>query len=117
MKARRVVQRFERYSTQKWTSDMDRKAIIASVVSVVATIVVGAILGSVFGVFERGAQALDEDAIVAVLDKELKTPAGLSHAQAISSMELSVARMEIKVEGLQSDLKEMRAALLILASE
>lgn len=96
---------------------MDRKAIITAAVSVVVTLVLTAIVGSMFGVFERGAQAMDEDAIVAVLDKTLKTPAGISHAQAISSMELAVARMEIKVEGLQEDLKEMRAALLVLASE
>ncbi len=98
---------------------MDKSSIIGTAVSVVVTLIVTMAVGSIMGVFEKGSAAMERDAIESIVDERLnsrlKTDTGMTHAEALATINISVARIETKVQGVESDVQDIRNAVRALA--
>jgi hypothetical protein len=94
---------------------MDKKTIIATIVSVSVTMMVTLTVGWVVGVFEKGVNASERELIIKVIEEELKTPDGKSHAAALQAIDRNLTTINTKVSGIESNISEIRTALLTLA--
>ena len=98
---------------------MDRKAIIATVVSTFVAIVVTGMVGWFTGVWSQGSEALVRDQIESiakeVIAEEMVTDAGVTQAQALVMISESLVRIETKVEGVEDDVTDIRNAVRALA--
>ena len=96
---------------------MDKKTIIATVASTAVTLIVTLVIGYLVGVFEKGVNAAEEETIKRVIANELRTAEGISHAAALASIDKALSTMEAHVTMNTEQLKEIRQALITLASE
>lgn len=96
---------------------MDSKTVIATAISVVVTMTVTLAVGWVVGVFEKGVESGDRELIIRVINEELKTPDGLTHAAALQTIDRNIASINTKVGGMERSMTEIRAAMLELAKE
>lgn len=96
---------------------MDKKTIIATVASTVVTLIVTLVVGYLVGVFEKGVSAGEEETIKRVIAEELRTADGLTHAAALASIDRSLTALSTQVGTNADALKEIRSALIVLASE
>ena len=86
--------------------------VITSAVSIVGTLVLGAIVGSFIGVFERGSDALTEDQIkkvlketlVTVIDGETKT-----YGEALSGISTKLTIAETRLTAMEKALGALAA--------
>ena len=99
---------------------MDRKAIIATAVSTFIAVVVTGLVGWFTGVWSQGSDAIArdniEEIVAEVLESELKTDDGMTHAQALSKINGALVRIETKVEGVEGDISDIRNAVRALAN-
>lgn len=96
---------------------MDKKAIIVTMVSTAVTLLVTMSVGWAVGVFEEGVDAAERALIIKVINEELVTANGQTHAAALSSIDRNLTVISTKVQGIESNISEIRAALLVLASD
>ncbi len=79
---------------------MDKKTITAVAMSAAVTLLVSVFLGYFIGVFERGSDALSEDLITAVLEKELVTDEGKTYAQTLTEINNRLISIEANQENM-----------------
>jgi len=96
---------------------MDKKAIIVTMVSTAVTLLVTMGVGWAVGVFEQGVDAAERALIIKVINEELVTADGETHAAALKSIDRNLTVIGTKVQGIESNISEIRAALLVLASD
>ena len=90
---------------------MDRKAILDKVITAIATSVILGVLGFFMGVFEKGATAINEDQITAVLEKVLKTDSGQTYRARLSEVDGQLIGIETRVGILTKDVDDLEGAL------
>lgn len=88
---------------------MDKKTIIASVITFAATAILGIIFGAVAGVFERGSEALTEDQIKKVLKEVLVTDRGDSYGKVLSDVSDRLLVVETKLTSMEKALTALAA--------
>jgi len=98
---------------------MDRKAIIATVVSTFVAIVVTGMVGWFTGVWSQGSEALVRDQIETiakeVIAEEMVTDSGKTQAQLLVEISESLTRIDTKVDGVEDDISDIRNAVRALA--
>ena len=99
---------------------MDRKAILVTAVSTLVAVMVTGLVGYLTGVWSQGSEAIARDNIeqivAEVLEDELKTDDGMTHAQALAKINGALVRIETKVEGVEGDISDIRNAVRALAN-
>jgi hypothetical protein len=88
---------------------VDNKAIIASGVTLVATLLLTALVGSFVGVFERGSDALSEDQIKKVLKDALVTDSGDTYGAALVNINNKLIVVETKLTAMERALEALSA--------
>jgi len=96
---------------------MDQKALITNVVTAAVTAVVLGVGAGLMGVFEKGAVAISEDQIEAVIKRVLVTDAGVTHAAALNTVNGTLIQINTQIIGLQGDVNDLEDAVLDLAGE
>jgi len=91
--------------------------IYGNVVVAVTTAIILGVGGWALGVFNKGTDAANKDAIRAVLVEEMKTDAGITYAARISEIDGTLIGMETRVGILQTDLDDLEQDVFDLASE
>ena len=101
---------------------MDKKTLLGTAAGVVITILVGWFVTAQLDTFDRGAAALTEDQIKAVVLEMQKTPGGDSYGKALRDINLSLTTINTKLEGhaqfrteIRGDLNSIRQSMIILA--
>lgn len=94
---------------------MDQKVIINNVLTAVVTAAVLGVLGFFMGVFEKGAEAISEDQIEAVLKKVLVTDTGDSYGHALSTLATNDAVILSEIGNLKTDVGDLEDSILDLA--
>ncbi len=90
---------------------MDSKAIMSNVaVAVITAILMGA-LAFFAGVFERGAEAMTEDQIEAVIERVLVTDTGDTHAAALANINTNLTAIDTKVGMIKDDVDKLEEAV------
>jgi hypothetical protein len=90
---------------------------ISNVVTAVVTAVVLGILGFFAGVFEKGAEAISEDQIEAVLKRVMITDAGKTYAETLVEVNGTLIAIDTKVSIIQKDVGSLEEILFDLASD
>jgi len=93
------------------------KAIQTNVITAVITAVALGILGWAAGVFEAGAEALDEQQIENVINRVLITDKGITYAATLASIDGSLIGILATQEAIKEDIDDLENAVTILASE
>ncbi len=88
---------------------MDNKTLIAVGASAIVTLLVTTIIGSLFGVFARGSEALTEDQIRAVLEEVMVTDNGDTYGQVLVSVNNRLLVVETKLTSMQRALEALSA--------
>ena len=96
---------------------MNQKALISNVITAAATAIVLGMGGWVFGVFQTGSAAIDEQQIKDVLKEVLLRDNGQTYAASLVTVETTVVRLETRVEGLTDDVDDLEDFVLELSSE
>ena len=96
---------------------MDQKALISNVVTAVVTTTILGILGVLMGVFNRGAQAINEDQIESVVRSVLITDQGKTYAATLSDVNGTLIAIDTKIGIMQEDVANLESAILDLVSE
>lgn len=96
---------------------MDSKAMIEKVLVALITAVVLGALGFFAGVFEKGATAMNEDQIEAVIQRIMVTDAGETYAATLMSVNGTLIALDTKVGELKEDVNDLEDAVRTLASE
>ena len=103
------------------TEKKELNPIIGNVIVAVGTSVILGILGFFMGVFEKGAAAINEDQIETVvermLDERLKTDSGVTMSQALVQINTTLVRIENTGNINREDIRDIRDALTVLASQ
>lgn len=96
---------------------MDQKAIIEKVVTALVTTAVLGVFAYFMGVFEKGNAAINKEQIRKVIEEELTTDSGLSHAAALDAISGTLIAIDTKVGIIQTDIADLEKSVLDLASE
>lgn len=94
---------------------MDTKAIVSNVLTAVLTTAVLGVGAYVMGVFEKGAEAITEDQIIAVIDETLVTASGKTLKARIAEVDQQLAVLETRADILEKNLDEAEKSILCLA--
>ena len=101
---------------------MDKKTIIGLAIAAAVTAIVTWFVTSQLTTFDRGAAALTEDQIRAVVTQMQKTPGGETYGKALLDINLSLTTINTKLEGheqfrteIRGDLNSIRQSMIILA--
>ncbi len=87
----------------------------SNVLTAVVTAVILGVLGFFMGVFERGATAMSEDQIEAVIKKVMVMDNGDTYAQALVKSNEILIRLDTNVKALMLDVGDLEASVLDLA--
>ena len=93
------------------------KAIQTNVITAVVTAGVLGVLGWGAGVFEAGADALDEAQIEAVIKRVMVTDKGNTYAATLASIDGSLIALNTNVEAIKEVLDDLENAVGALAAE
>lgn len=100
---------------------MDFKTLMASALGAGVTLIVTLIVQEYWDESAAGAEALTtaqiRDVCTTVVDERLKTDDGLTHDQAISSLNGSVVELATKMDSATTEMRELRRAVLTLAGQ
>lgn len=100
---------------------LDSKSMLVTAVSTLIAVVVTGLVGWFTGAWNQGNDAMREDEIQLIvqqmLDKELQTDSGLTQSQALSQINNAVTRIESTVNINREDIRDIRSAVQVLASE
>jgi hypothetical protein len=91
------------------------EAAIATVASVVITLLVTMVVGWFFGVFAAGVDAGAEQQIRDVVKEMMITDDEVTYAAALAQIDRAVVRIGTKVEGIEADVTDIRGAVRALA--
>jgi hypothetical protein len=94
-----------------------KKEVTTNVVTAVATAVVLGAGGWFLGVFEKGTEAANKEAIRQVLDEVMQLDSGKTYGQALSEIGLNINTISTQVVELKDDVNDLERAVLTLASE
>lgn len=89
--------------------------IVSNVLTAVITAVVLGVLGFFMGIFEKGAEAISEDQIEAVLKKVLVTDDGATYGAALSALSTNDAVILSEIGNLKSDVGDLEDSIIDLA--
>lgn len=95
----------------------DRNPIIGQVIAAVTTAAILGVMAWAMGVFSAGSQALDDQAIEAVVKRLLVTDTGKTHAAALSELNGTTLVLISTVKELTNEVDDLEVAVLALASE
>ena len=93
------------------------KALVNNVLTAVVTAGVLGVLGFFMGVFEKGAQAMNEDQITAVIEEVLVMDSGKTYKARMAELNIEIATMETRVTLLKTDVVDLEASLFDLVSD
>ena len=96
---------------------VDKSQIQSNVITAVITAAALGILGFFMGVFEKGAEAINEDQIEAVLSRVLVTDSGETYGAALSSISTTQATILTEVGELKDEVDDLEDAVLELARD
>ena len=96
---------------------MDQKALINSLITVVATAAVLGVIGWAGGIFSAGSEALDEAQIEAVIEKVLIRDNGSTYAASLASIDLSLVSITTSIEHIEDDIEDLEDSVGILVAE
>lgn len=89
--------------------------IVSNVITAVATAVVLGVGAGLMGVFEKGATAINEDQIEAVVNEIMVTAAGTSIKARIAEVDGQLIGLETRVDNLREDVEDLEDITLDLA--
>ena len=92
------------------------KALINNVLTAVVTAGVLGVLAVVMGVFEKGAVAMNEDQIEAVIENILVMDSGKTYKARMSEINVQIATIETRVLILKTDVDDLESTVLDLVS-
>ena len=90
---------------------------VSNVLTAVATAAILGIIGFFGGVFEKGAQAINEDQIETVIQRVLITDTGKTYAATLVEINGSLGVISSQIGELKDDVNDLEDAVLELASE
>lgn len=90
---------------------MDREAMKGNVLTAVGTSIILGVLGFFMGVFERGAEAINEDQIIDVIKEYMVTDAGKTYAARLSELDGEVIVLETRVGIIADDVEDLEDIL------
>ena len=93
------------------------KALVNNVLTAVVTAGVLGALGFFMGVFEKGAQAMNEDQITAVIEEVLVMDSGKTYKARMAELNIEIATMETRVTLLKTDVVDLEESLFNLVSD
>jgi len=91
--------------------------VMSNVVTAVSTAAILGIIGFFGGVFEKGAQAINENQIETVIKRVLVTDNGKTYAATLSEINGSLGIISSQIGELKDDVNDLEDAVLELASE
>lgn len=94
---------------------METKEIIDKVLVSVVTAAVLGVSAFFMGVFERGSDALNEDQIIAVIDKTLVTASGKTLKARIAEVDGQLIGLETRAEAIEKEIDGLEDDVFILA--
>ena len=94
---------------------MDKNAIAGNVVTAIITAAALGILGFIFGVFEKGADAITTDQIQTVLEETLVLDDGRTYGKALSEISTVQATTLTEINEIKNELDDLEDAVLELA--
>ena len=93
------------------------RAMLQNVITAVITAAVLGALGFAMGVFEKGAEAINEDQIEAVINRVLVMDSGKTYKGRLSELNIEIATMETRVSILKVDVDDLEATILDLVTD
>ena len=93
------------------------KALVNNVLTAVVTAGVLGALGFFMGVFEKGAQAMNEDQITAVIEEVLIMDSGKTYKARMAELNIEMATAEARQAIIRSDLDDLEDTLFELVSD
>jgi hypothetical protein len=96
---------------------MDQKALINTLITVVATAAVLGVIGWAGGIFSAGSDALDEAQIKAVIDEVLIRDNGATYAASLAGIDVSLASITTSIEAIKEDIDDLEDSVGILVAE
>ena len=88
---------------------------VSNVLTAVATAAILGIIGFFGGVFEKGAQAINEDQIETVIQRVLITDTGKTYAATLVEINGSLGVISSQIGELKDDVNDLEDAVLELA--
>ncbi|MGI9293428.1 MAG: hypothetical protein ACR2PS_05545 [Pseudomonadales bacterium] len=91
--------------------------ITGNVITAVITAIVLGVIGWAVGIFEAGSDALTEQQIETVIEREMVTDAGTTYAATLNQINLSLASMDSSLDAIKEDIDDLENAVSALAAE